>query len=158
MNSWRVINGSGFLYEFLLHLHLWQTFDWRSWQMFFKKAGPFTGLRKPLKDLNDSKLIWYESKWFLWSSRINFIPFRIIFDSFSKNSVFFSDFKFRLSKEASNNTKISSLEMQWRKWRRVPLPVMYQSSDNHHLHSMGSNLPSKQVFMNKQTYEQILNI
>ena len=47
--------------------------------------------------------------------------------------------------------------MQWRKWRRVPLPVMYQSSDNHHLHSMGSSLPSKQVFMNKQICEQILN-
>ena len=40
---------------------------------------PATGLRNrgPLKDLNDSKLIVYESKWFLWSSRINFIPFRI---------------------------------------------------------------------------------
>ena len=25
MNSWRVPNGSGFLYEFLWHLHLWQT-------------------------------------------------------------------------------------------------------------------------------------
>ena len=34
---------------------------------------------------------------------------------------------------------------------------MYQSSDNHHLHSMGSNIPSKQVFMNKQMCEQILN-
>ena len=35
-----------------------------------------TGLqnRGPLKDLNDYKLIVYESK---WSSRINFIPFRI---------------------------------------------------------------------------------
>ena len=30
-----------------------------------------------LKDMNDSKLIAYESKWFPWSSRINFIPFRL---------------------------------------------------------------------------------
>ena len=30
-----------------------------------------------LKDLNDSKLIVNESKWFPWSSRINSIPFRI---------------------------------------------------------------------------------
>ena len=39
----------------------------------------FTCLRNrgPLKDLNDSKLIVYESKWFPWSSRINFLPFRI---------------------------------------------------------------------------------
>ena len=29
------------------------------------------------KDLNDSKLIEYESKWFPWSSMINCIPFRI---------------------------------------------------------------------------------
>ena len=33
--------------------------------------------RGPLKDGNDSKLIVYESTWFSWSSRINFIPFRI---------------------------------------------------------------------------------
>ena len=78
-------------------------------------------------------------------------------DSFFTNPGYSSDFKFRLSKEDSNTTGISSLEMQWRKWRRVPLPVMYQSSDNHHLHSMGSSLPSKQVFMNKQICEQILN-
>ena len=32
--------------------------------------------RGPLKDLDDSKLIVYESKWFPWSSRINFILFR----------------------------------------------------------------------------------
>ena len=40
---------------------------------------PVTGLRNrgPLKDLNDSKWIAYESKWFPWSSWINFIPFRI---------------------------------------------------------------------------------
>ena len=31
----------------------------------------------PLKDLNDYKLIVYESKLFPRSSRINFIPFRI---------------------------------------------------------------------------------
>ena len=31
-----------------------------------------------LKDLNNSKLIVYESKWFPWSSRINFIPLRIL--------------------------------------------------------------------------------
>ena len=39
----------------------------------------FHGLRNrgPLKDLNDSKLIVYESKWFPWPSRINSIPFRI---------------------------------------------------------------------------------
>ena len=38
-----------------------------------------TGLRNrgTMKDLNDSKLIVYETKWFPWSSRINFIPFRI---------------------------------------------------------------------------------
>ena len=44
-----------------------------------KSSWPVTGLRDrgPLKDLNDSKLIVYESKWFPWSSRINFIPFRI---------------------------------------------------------------------------------
>ena len=40
---------------------------------------PVTDLRSrgALKDLKDSKLIVYESKWFPWSSRINFIPFRI---------------------------------------------------------------------------------
>ena len=44
-----------------------------------KKSWPVTGLwiRGPLKDLNDYKLIVYESKWFPWSFRINFIPFRI---------------------------------------------------------------------------------
>ena len=44
-----------------------------------KRPWPVTGLqnRGPLKDLNDSNLIVYESKWFPWSSRINFIPFRI---------------------------------------------------------------------------------
>ena len=33
--------------------------------------------RIPLKDLNDSKVIVYESKGFSWPFRINFIPFRI---------------------------------------------------------------------------------
>ena len=33
--------------------------------------------RRHLKDLNDSKLFVYESKWFTWSSRINLIPFKI---------------------------------------------------------------------------------
>ena len=33
--------------------------------------------RGPPMDLNDSKLILHEFKWFPWSSRINFIPFRI---------------------------------------------------------------------------------
>ena len=44
-----------------------------------KSSWPVTGLqnRGPLMDPNDSKLIAYESKWFPWSSRINFIPFRI---------------------------------------------------------------------------------
>ena len=44
-----------------------------------KSSWPVTGLRNRghLKDQNDSKLIVYESKWFPWSSRINFIPFRI---------------------------------------------------------------------------------
>ena len=44
-----------------------------------KNSWPVTGLRNrgPLKDLNDSKLIVYESKGFPWSSGINFIPFRI---------------------------------------------------------------------------------
>ena len=44
-----------------------------------KDFWPVTGLRNrgTLKNLNDSKLIVYESKWFPWPSRINFIPFRI---------------------------------------------------------------------------------
>ena len=44
-----------------------------------KSSWPVTGLHNSglLKDLNDSKLIVYESKWFPWSYRINFIPFRI---------------------------------------------------------------------------------
>ena len=44
-----------------------------------KSSWPVTGLwnRGTLKDLNDSKLIVNESKWFPWSSRINLIPFRI---------------------------------------------------------------------------------
>ena len=44
-----------------------------------KSSWPVTGLRNrgTLKDLNDSKLIVYESKWDPWSSRINFLPFRI---------------------------------------------------------------------------------
>ena len=44
-----------------------------------KSYWPVTGCRNrgPLKYLNDSKLIVYESKLFTWSSRINFIPFRI---------------------------------------------------------------------------------
>ena len=44
-----------------------------------KGSWPVTGLhnRGPLKDLNDSKLIVYESRSFPWLSRINFIPFRI---------------------------------------------------------------------------------
>ena len=44
-----------------------------------KSSWPVTGMRNkgPLKDLNDSKLIVYESKRFPWSPRINFIPFRI---------------------------------------------------------------------------------
>jgi hypothetical protein len=44
-----------------------------------KSSWPVTGLRNrgPLKDLNDSKLIVYESKWFPWSSEFNFIPFKI---------------------------------------------------------------------------------
>ena len=44
-----------------------------------KISWPVTDLqnRGPVKDLNDSKLIVHESKWFPWSSRINFIPFRI---------------------------------------------------------------------------------
>mgnify|MGYP006975437472 CR=1 FL=1 len=44
-----------------------------------KSSWPVTGLRNrgPLKDLKDSKLIVYESKWFPWSSRINLIPFKI---------------------------------------------------------------------------------
>ena len=42
-----------------------------------KKKVPDWQNRGPLKDLNDSKLIVYESKWFPWSFRINFIPFRI---------------------------------------------------------------------------------
>ena len=43
-----------------------------------KCSWPVTGLQNkgPLKDLNDSKLIVYESKWFPWSTRMNFIPFR----------------------------------------------------------------------------------
>ena len=53
-----------------------------------KSSWPVTGLgnRGPLKDLNNSKLIVYESKWFPWSSRINFISFRIfIIFSYSIN-------------------------------------------------------------------------
>ena len=44
-----------------------------------KSSWPVAGLqnRGPLKDLNDFRLIVCESKWFPWSSRINFIPFRI---------------------------------------------------------------------------------
>ena len=44
-----------------------------------RSSWPVTGLwnRGPLKDLNDFKLIVYECKWFPWSSRINFLPFRI---------------------------------------------------------------------------------
>ena len=44
-----------------------------------KSYWPVTGCRNrgPLKYLNDSKLIVYESKWFPWPSRINFIPLRI---------------------------------------------------------------------------------
>ena len=44
-----------------------------------KSSWPVTGFRNrgPLKDLNVSKLIVHESKWFPWSSRINLIPFRI---------------------------------------------------------------------------------
>ena len=44
-----------------------------------KSSWPVIGLRnrEPSKDLNDSKLFVYDSKWFTWSSRINFISFRI---------------------------------------------------------------------------------
>ena len=44
-----------------------------------KCSWPVTGLqnRRPLKDLNDSKMVAYESKRFPWPSRINFMPFRI---------------------------------------------------------------------------------
>ena len=43
-----------------------------------KSSWPVSSLRnrESLKDLNDSKLIVYESKWFPWSSRTNLIPFR----------------------------------------------------------------------------------